>query len=38
MRVNSVEVEKKGFLDMPIDPNLDLFAEIEKLKKENKTS
>ena len=34
MRVNSVEVEKKGFLDMPIDPNLDLFAEIEKLKKE----
>ena len=34
MRVNSVEVEKKGFLDMPIDPTLDLFAEIEKLKKE----
>jgi quinolinate synthase len=34
MRVNSVEVEKKGFLDMPIDPTLDLFAEIEKLKNE----
>lgn len=24
----------KGYLDMPIDPTLDLFAEIEKLKKE----
>jgi quinolinate synthase len=34
MTVNSLEVEKKGFLDMPIDPSLDLFAEIEKLKKE----
>jgi quinolinate synthase len=34
MNVNSAEVEKKGFLDMPIDPSLDLFAEIEKLKKE----
>ena len=34
MSVNSVEVEKKGFLDMSIDPSLDLFAEIEKLKKE----
>jgi quinolinate synthase len=34
MTVNSVEVEKKGFLDLPIDPTLDLFVEIEKLKKE----
>lgn len=28
------EVEKKGFLDIPINPSLDLFAEIERLKKE----
>jgi quinolinate synthase len=28
------EVEKKGFLDIDIDPSLDLFAEIERLKKE----
>lgn len=28
------EVEEKGFLDIDIDPSLDLFAEIEKLKKE----
>jgi quinolinate synthase len=34
MTVNSVEVEKKGFLDLPINPSLDLFVEIEKLKKE----
>src|SRR6266550_7203164 len=27
-------LEKKGFLDVEIDVNLDLFAEIEKLKKE----
>src|ERR687889_473032 len=27
-------IEKKGFLDIPIDVTLDLFAEIEKLKKE----
>jgi quinolinate synthase len=27
-------VDKKGFLDVEIDPTLDLFAEIEKLKKE----
>lgn len=27
-------VEKNGFLDIDIDPALDLFAEIEKLKKE----
>lgn len=28
------EVEKKGFLDLELDPTLDLFAEIERLKKE----
>jgi len=28
------EVEATGFLDMDIDPDLDLFAEIENLKKE----
>ena len=27
-------IESKGFLDIEIDPTLDLFAEIEKLKKE----
>ncbi|MBS4065387.1 MAG: quinolinate synthase NadA [Chitinophagaceae bacterium] len=27
-------VEKKGFLDLELDPELDLFAEIERLKKE----
>ncbi len=28
------EILQKGFLDMEVDPSLDLFAEIEKLKKE----
>ncbi len=28
------ELTKKGFLDLEIDPQIDLFAEIEKLKKE----
>lgn len=28
------ELIKKGFLDLEIDPQIDLFAEIEKLKKE----
>ncbi len=28
------EVETKGFLDIELDPSLDLFAEIERLKKE----
>src|SRR5215213_5720693 len=28
------EIDEKGFLDAPIDPSLDLFAEIERLKKE----
>ena len=27
-------ISKKGFLDFEVDPSLDLFAEIEKLKKE----
>ena len=32
------KIEKKGFLDVGIDPSLDLFEEINKLKKEkNKT-
>ena len=31
---NISELEKKGFLDLEIDPSLDLFEEIEKLKKE----
>jgi len=29
-----VHLEKRGFLDVNIDPTLDLFAEIERLKKE----
>lgn len=28
------EIEEKGFLDIDIDPSIDLFAEIERLKKE----
>src|SRR6476619_8502167 len=28
------QVEQKGFLDVEIDPTLDLFHEIERLKKE----
>ena len=28
------EIKNKGFFDIDIDPTLDLFAEIEKLKKE----
>ncbi|MCB0696468.1 MAG: quinolinate synthase NadA, partial [Chitinophagaceae bacterium] len=37
--VDKVEIslgnlKKRGFLDMEIDPTLDLFAEIERLKKE----
>ena len=30
----ALEVEQKGYVDEPIDPTLDLFAEIEKLKRE----
>src|SRR5215203_4565646 len=29
-----LKIEKKGFLDVDVDPSLDLFSEIEKLKKE----
>jgi quinolinate synthase len=34
--INSAKeaIEKNGFLDIDIDPSIDLFAEIEKLKKE----
>ncbi len=32
--MNSVEIEKKGWLEKEIDPSLDLFAEIARLKKE----
>ena len=28
------EIEEKGFLDLYLDPTMDLFAEIERLKKE----
>ena len=28
------EVDEKGFIDVELDPTLDLFAEIERLKKE----
>ncbi len=34
MTENVHKLEKLGYLDIEIDPNLDLFAEIEKLKKE----
>src|SRR5688500_6039259 len=30
----SADINKKGFLDVAIDVNLDLFSEIERLKKE----
>ncbi len=29
----NMEVQQKGFLDIELDPTIDLFAEIEKLKK-----
>jgi quinolinate synthase len=32
--MNAAQLEQIGFFDAPIDPTLDLFAEIEKLKKE----
>src|SRR5215212_7610378 len=34
MLVTANEMEEKGFYDVDIDPTLDLFAEIERLKKE----
>ena len=34
MIVAEKKLEEKGFLDVDVDPSLDLFSEIEKLKKE----
>ena len=34
MNIAKNRIEEKGFLDIEIDPRLDLFAEIERLKKE----
>jgi quinolinate synthase len=34
MKDNVDNIQKKSWLQMEIDPTLDLFAEIEKLKKE----
>ena len=34
MNINILEIEKKGFLDILVEPTLDLFAEINNLKKE----
>ena len=34
MLIAKNEIEEKGFLDVDVDPSLDLFAEIERLKKE----
>ncbi len=34
MVVAEKKIEEKGFLDVDVDPSLDLFSEIEKLKKE----
>jgi quinolinate synthase len=31
---NTAAIEQKGFLDLPVDPSLDLFDAIEKIKKE----
>jgi len=35
MLIAKNEILEKGFLDVDLDPTLDLFAEIERLKKEN---
>lgn len=34
MLIAEKELDEKGFLDVDVDPTLDLFAEIERLKKE----
>jgi quinolinate synthase len=34
LTIAKMDVEKNGFLDIELDPTLDLFAEIERLKKE----
>ena len=33
-KINLEDLSKNGFLNIPVDPTLDLFVEIEKLKKE----
>ncbi|MDP9041696.1 MAG: quinolinate synthase NadA, partial [Bacteroidota bacterium] len=33
MEERSMQLSRKGFLDIPVDPGLDLFSEIERLKK-----
>ena len=33
-QLKTTDLKTKGYLDMPVDPSLDLFVEIEKLKKE----
>ena len=30
------KIEEKGFLDIDVDPSVDLFLEIERLKNKNK--
>jgi quinolinate synthase len=32
--ISAVDIERKGWLDVEVDPSLDLFAEIARLKKE----
>ena len=34
INIAKANIETKGFLDVEVDVNIDLFAEIEKLKKE----
>lgn len=34
LEIAKSEIQKKGYLDLPVDVRLDLFAEIERLKKE----
>ncbi|WP_416439835.1 quinolinate synthase NadA [Phnomibacter sp. MR] len=34
INTQQMELQEKGFLDIAVDPSLDLFAEIERLKKE----
>jgi quinolinate synthase len=34
IEVAAKEIEKVGFLDLEVDPTMDLFLEIERLKKE----
>lgn len=34
MDISFAEIERRGFFEAPIDPTLDLFAEIERMKRE----